>query len=82
MLQPDITAPGSEIIAAWSPFASVSTVIGDVRFVNYNIMSGTSMACPHATGAAAYVKSFHPDWSPAAIKSALMTTGKVFLFIF
>lgn len=34
------------------------------------------MSCPHATGAAAYVKSFHPHWSPSAIKSALMTTGK------
>jgi len=34
------------------------------------------MACPHVTAVAAYVKSFHPNWSPAALKSALMTTGK------
>jgi hypothetical protein len=34
------------------------------------------MSCPHVVGAAAYIKSFNPTWSPAAIHSALMTTGK------
>ncbi|KAL6311901.1 hypothetical protein AAG906_011010 [Vitis piasezkii] len=72
--RPDITAPGVRILAAWPPIAPVSEVKGDNREVLYNIISGTSMSCPHASGAAAYIKSFNPTWSPAAIKSALMTT--------
>lgn len=74
-LQPDISAPGVDILAAWSLASPVSRVKRDNRRVPYNIISGTSMACPHATGVAAYIKSFHPSWSPAAIKSAIMTTG-------
>ncbi|XP_017250948.1 subtilisin-like protease SBT4.3 [Daucus carota subsp. sativus] len=77
ILKPDITAPGANILAAWSPLALASLDIFDSRRVDYNIISGTSMACPHATGAAAYVKASHPDWSPAAIKSALMTTATI-----
>ncbi|XP_071708013.1 cucumisin-like [Rutidosis leptorrhynchoides] len=75
VLKPDITAPGVDILAAWSLGTTVTGQEGDKRVVPYNFVSGTSMACPHATGAAAYVKSLHPDWSPAAIKSALMTTA-------
>ena len=66
------------MVAAWSPIDPISSVKGDKRKVQYNVISGTSMACPHATAAAAYVKSFHPNWSPAMIKSALMTTGNDF----
>ncbi|CAL5419727.1 unnamed protein product [Camellia sinensis] len=76
ILKPDITAPGLSILAAYSELASMTGNRDDNRFVKFNIISGTSMACPHAAGAAAYVKSFHPDWSPAAIKSSLMTTAK------
>ncbi|KAL7091167.1 hypothetical protein ACP275_12G089200 [Erythranthe tilingii] len=76
ILKPDITAPGIEILAAYSPLVSPTQEDpSDHRSVAYNILSGTSMACPHVTGAAAYVKSFHLDWSSSAVKSALMTTA-------
>ncbi|XP_010495057.1 PREDICTED: subtilisin-like protease SBT4.15 [Camelina sativa] len=75
ILKPDISAPGLNILAAYSKLASVTGYSDDNRKTLFTIMSGTSMACPHAAAAAAYVKSFHPDWSPAAIKSALMTTA-------
>ncbi|XP_054797646.1 subtilisin-like protease SBT4.3 [Prosopis cineraria] len=76
ILKPDITAPGVEILAAFSPVASVSGYDQDKRSVKYNILTGTSMSCPHVTGISAYLKALHPDWSPAAIKSAILTTGK------
>ncbi|KAF3787300.1 Subtilisin-like protease SBT5-3 [Nymphaea thermarum] len=72
IIKPDITAPGLNILAAWSPVA-VSGSGG--RPADFNIISGTSMSCPHVSGAAALIKSRHPSWSPAAIKSALMTTA-------
>nr|CAB3452222.1 unnamed protein product [Digitaria exilis] len=75
VLKPDLSAPGIDILAAWSPLASPSEIPDDKREVLYNIISGTSMACPHASGAAAYVKSFHRDWSSAMIMSALITTA-------
>ncbi|XP_044483561.1 subtilisin-like protease SBT4.3 [Mangifera indica] len=76
ILKPDISAPGVDILAAFSPVAPLTKDKEDKRQAKFNIMSGTSMACPHAAGAAAYVKTFHPTWSPSAIKSAIMTTAR------
>ncbi|KAK9998734.1 hypothetical protein SO802_018337 [Lithocarpus litseifolius] len=59
--QPDKTAPGEEILAAYSPIVSPMSSSQDKRHVKYNILSGTSIPCPHAAGVAAYVKTFHPD---------------------
>lgn len=72
LLQPDIAAPGVNILAAWTPAAVISSAIGSV---NFKIDSGTSMSCPHISGVVALLKSMHPNWSPAAVKSALVTTG-------
>ncbi|BFG41039.1 hypothetical protein CerSpe_273130 [Prunus speciosa] len=76
ILKLDIATPGASILAAWPPIAPPSDDPRDDKVASYNVISGTSMACPHATGVAAYVKSFHPNWSPAAIQSALITTAK------
>jgi len=59
--QPDIAAPGANILAAMRD--------------SYRFDSGTSMATPHVTGVIALLKALHPNWSPAALKSAIVTTG-------
>ncbi|KAL9313555.1 hypothetical protein ACSQ67_019007 [Phaseolus vulgaris] len=77
ILKPDLTAPGVNILAAWTDAVGPSGLESDTRRSEFNILSGTSMACPHVSGAAALLKSAHPDWSPAAIRSAMMTTATV-----
>ncbi|PSS15934.1 Subtilisin-like protease [Actinidia chinensis var. chinensis] len=73
-IKPDITAPGVNILAAWPSFS----LTNNVNAPTFHVDSGTSMACPHVSGVAAMVKALHPNWSPAEIKSALMTTAKQF----
>ncbi|KAG0473993.1 hypothetical protein HPP92_015850 [Vanilla planifolia] len=72
VLKPDILAPGSLIWAAWAPNGT-----DDANYLGewFAMASGTSMAAPHIAGIAALVKQKHPQWSPSAIKSALMTTA-------
>jgi len=81
-LQPDISAPGVNILAAWIPTEESSgTVPATMMPSQFNIISGTSMAAPHVSGAAAFIKSMNTAWSPSAIRSALMTTGTLSCFM-
>jgi len=66
ILKPDIMAPGVDVLADTTP---------DANGRSFDFMSGTSMATPHIAGIAALFKQLHPNWSPMAIKSALMTSA-------
>ncbi|KAK6777328.1 hypothetical protein RDI58_024045 [Solanum bulbocastanum] len=66
ILKPDVAAPGVNILAATLP---------PNGYNGFQLQSGTSMAAPHVSGIVALLKVAHPDWSPAAIKSALVTTA-------
>eukprot|EP00268_Persea_americana_P028693 TRINITY_DN27831_c2_g3_i1.p1 TRINITY_DN27831_c2_g3~~TRINITY_DN27831_c2_g3_i1.p1 ORF type:complete len:786 (+),score=86.13 TRINITY_DN27831_c2_g3_i1:227-2584(+) len=74
ILKPDIIGPGVNVLAGW-PLHVGSFPLSNSTF---NMISGTSMSAPHLSGIAALLKSSHPNWSPAAIKSAIMTTADVF----
>ena len=81
ILKPDITAPGVGVLAAYSPpLADAATTSAQIIAGNYpapafNYLQGTSMSSPHIAGLAALIKEARPGFSPAAIKSAMMTTA-------
>ena len=81
ILKPDITGPGVDIIAAYLD-SSLTQAQHDLLLsggftpqANSAALQGTSMSSPHIAGVAALFKQLYPAWSPAAIKSALMTTA-------
>ncbi|KAK9084284.1 hypothetical protein Scep_030755 [Stephania cephalantha] len=77
IIKPDLIAPGVDILAAWPGKLGPTDLASDKRKTAFNILSGTSMSCPHVSGVAALLKGAHQDWSPARIRSAMMTTAYV-----
>ena len=68
ILKPDLAAPGTNILSAFSP---------DDGGEDFSMISGTSMASPHVAGAAALLSQLHPTWSATDIKTALTSTSKI-----
>ena len=63
-LKPDLSAPGVSIF---------STAVGTGNGGEF--LSGTSMAAPHTTGAAALVVQSHPGWDAGDIRAAIVNTA-------
>jgi hypothetical protein len=76
IIKPDITAPGVNILAGASPVNYGDGFPGQL----FQAISGTSMSSPHVAGVFALIKQANPDWSPAAAKSAIMTTARQDVF--
>ncbi|MGH2768771.1 MAG: S8 family peptidase, partial [Actinomycetota bacterium] len=77
--KPDLSAPGISIIGANAP-TLIEGPAPEVPGQLFALASGTSMSSPHAAGAAALLTQLHPSWSPAALKSALMTSANPRMF--
>jgi subtilisin family serine protease len=71
-IKPDVTAPGVGIVAA----RATGTSMGEVVDERYTAVGGTSMASPHAAGAAAVLKSAHPEWGADELKARLMGSAQ------
>ncbi|KAL8156342.1 subtilisin-like protease SBT3.9 isoform X2 [Apium graveolens] len=81
VLKPDIAAPGVNILASWSaasPTSSLRRSHNQDHQQDFRIESGTSMSCPHISGIVSLIKAIHPTWSPAAVRSALVTTASTY----
>ena len=74
-IKPDVTAPGVQVLAGTTPQPDQTTADNGPPGNLFMAIAGTSMSSPHAAGVSLLVKAAHPTWTPAEIKSALMTSS-------
>ncbi|MFX1548354.1 MAG: S8 family serine peptidase, partial [Promethearchaeota archaeon] len=82
-VDPDIVAPGVQIIAPLAPNCLIELAYeslidvetGPIVLGDYFILSGTSMATPVVSGAVALLKQQYKEATPAAIRAALQESA-------
>jgi len=89
LVKPDLVAPGNQVISLLAPNSTLAlsypkTLISNSTFEtigasgtsgNYFMLSGTSMAAPVVSGAAALLIQQHPSLTPDQVKARLMKTA-------
>jgi serine protease AprX len=71
-VKPDLLMPGVDIVSCRAQGTNMGAPVDAL----YTRSSGTSMATPHATGAAALLLEAFPDLTPARLKDRFMNTAK------
>jgi serine protease AprX len=81
VVKPDIMAPGNGIVSLAAPGATLEAdypaqlVNGSNGLANYFTLSGTSMAAPVVSGAAALILEQNSNLTPDQVKARLMQTS-------
>lgn len=77
----DITAPGGDTYVDATYGGVYSTIVGENGVSDYGYMQGTSMACPHVSGACALAVSYYYGkekrlgLTPEMLKAALLSSA-------
>ncbi len=72
-VKPDISAPGTNVLSSRVSAAIQNNQVVITRF--FGGLSGTSMSSPHVAGAAALIRSVHPNWTVPQVMSAIINTS-------
>lgn len=77
-IKPDLVAPGQYIYSATESEITNNQLYNPSGFTSAD---GTSFSAPHVTGAVALVLERHKTWTPLEVKSALMDTANLNVYL-